>query len=53
MLQSFNQLFKFSKLLVVVLGPVSIAEHVSVEDVLSGRFAPYGRNIIIFTCLWS
>ena len=28
----FNQLFSFSKLLAVVLGPVSVEELVSVED---------------------
>ena len=36
----FNQLFSFSKLLVVVLGPVSVEELVSVKDAL---FAPVAR----------
>ena len=40
--QSFNQLFSFSKLLVVVLGPDSVEELVSVEDAPSARFARYG-----------
>ena len=40
--QVFNQLFfSFSKLLVVVLGPVSVEELVSVEDAPSARFALY------------
>ena len=34
--------FSFSKLLVVVLGPVSVEELVSVEDAPSDRFARYG-----------
>ena len=33
----FNQFFSFSKTLVVVLGPVSVEELVSVEDALSAR----------------
>ena len=40
--QTFNQLFSFSKLLVVVLGPVSVEELVSVEVAPSTRFARYG-----------
>ena len=32
MSQIFNHFFSFSKLLVVVLGPVSVGELVSVED---------------------
>ena len=40
--QIFKQLFSFSKLLVVVLGPVSVEELVSVEDAPSARFARYG-----------
>ena len=35
MRQIFNQLFSFSKLLVDVLGPVSVKEMVSVEDAVS------------------
>ena len=38
----FRQLFSFSKLLVVVLGPVSVEELVSVKDAPSARFARYG-----------
>ena len=38
----FNQLFFISKLLVAVLGPVSVEELVSVEDAPSARFARYG-----------
>ena len=41
MSQIFNQLFSFSKLLVVVLGPVSVEELVSVEDASFARFACY------------
>ena len=38
----FNQLFfSFSKLMVVVLGPVSVEKLVSVEDAPSTRFARY------------
>ena len=47
---SFNQLFSFSKLLVVVLGPVSVEELVSVEDALSACFARYGKKISILEC---
>ena len=42
MSQIFNHFFLFSKLLVVVLGPVSVEELVSVEDAPSARFALYG-----------
>ena len=38
----FNQLFSFLTLLVVVLGPVSVKELVSVEDASSARFVRYG-----------
>ena len=38
----FSQLFSFSKLLVVVLGSVSVEEPVNVEDAPSARFARYG-----------
>ena len=38
---NFNQLFSFLKLLVAVLGPVSVEEEVIVEDALSTRFARY------------
>ena len=48
---SFNQLFSFSKLVVVVLGPVSVEELVSVEDAPSARFACYGIKINILTCI--
>ena len=41
-MQIFKQLFSFSKLLVVVLGPISVEELVSVEDAPSARFARYG-----------
>ena len=34
--------FSFSKLLVVVLGPDSVEELVSIEDTHTARFAPYG-----------
>ena len=34
--------FSFSKLLVVVLGPVGVEQLVSVEDAPSARFACYG-----------
>ena len=44
--------FHFSKLLVVVLGLVSIKELVRVEDAPSNRFACYGIKINILTCLW-
>ena len=50
--QIFNQLFSFSKLLVVVLGPVSAEELVSVEDAASACFTRYGIKINILTCLW-
>ena len=50
--QVFNQLFSFSKLLVVVSGPVSVEELVSVKDAPSARFARYDIKINILTCLW-
>ena len=34
------------------LGPVSVEEQVSVENVPCARFARYGRKINILTCLW-
>ena len=37
-----NHFFLFSKLLVAVLGPVSVEELVSVENTPSARFAHYG-----------
>ena len=40
--QIFNQLFLFTKLLFVVLGPVSVDELVGVEDAPSACFARYG-----------
>ena len=40
--QIFNQHFSFSKLLVVVLGPFSVEELVSVEDAPSAVFAGFG-----------
>ena len=52
MMQIFNQFFSISKLLVVVLGPVSVEELVSVEDASSARFARYGMKVNILTCLW-
>ena len=52
MVQIFNQLFLFSKLLVFVLGQVNVEELVSVEDVPSARFARYRRKINILTYLW-
>ena len=45
--QIFTIFFSFSKLLVVVLGPVSVEELVSVEDAFSARFARYGIKINI------
>ena len=42
MSQIFNKLFSFSKLLVVVFGPVSVEELVNVEDAPSARFPSYG-----------
>ena len=42
----------FSKLLVVVLGPASVEELVSVEDTHSARFARYGIRTNVLTCLW-
>ena len=51
MVQIFYQFFSFSKLLVVVLGPVSIEGLVSVEDASSVRFARYGIKTNILTCL--
>ena len=47
-----NVFFLFSKLLVVVLGLVSIKYLVSIEDAPSVRFARYGIKINILTCLW-
>ena len=41
----FNQLF-FSKIVVVVLGSVSVEELASVEDATSARFALYGGRYI-------
>ena len=43
---SFNIFFSFSKLLVVVLGLVSVEELVSVEDAPSTRFACYRIKIL-------
>ena len=40
-----------TKLLVVVLGPVSVEELVNVEDAFSALFPRYGRKINILTCL--
>ena len=52
MVQIFNKLvFFFSKLLVVVLEPVSVQELFSVEDAPSARSIRYGRKINILTCL--
>ena len=48
----FYQLFSYAKLLVVVLGPVSLDELVSVEDARSTRFARYGIKINILACPW-
>ena len=39
---NFLKHFSFSKLLVVVFGPVSVEELVSVENASSSRFARYG-----------
>ena len=44
--------FPFSKLLVVVLGPLGVEELVSVEDAPCTCFARYGMKINILTCLW-
>ena len=41
-MQIVNQLFSFSKLLVVVLGPISVEELVSVGDAPSTCSARYG-----------
>ena len=39
----FNELFfSFSKLLVVVLGLVSVKDHVSIDDAPSARITRYG-----------
>ena len=51
MSQIFNQLFLISKLLVAVLGPVSVEEPVIVEDAASASFARYGMKIKILKCL--
>ena len=51
-MQIFNQLFSVSKLLAVVLEPVSVEELVIVEDELSARFARYGIKIKILASLW-
>ena len=51
-MQIFNQLFPFSKLLVVVLGPVSVKRLVSVEVAPSARLACYGMKINVLICLW-
>ena len=40
--QNLTNFFLFSKLLVFVLGPVSVEELDTVEDMLSTRFARYG-----------
>ena len=48
---SSNQLFSFSKLLVVVLGQVSVVGLVGVEDVPSARFSRYEKEIKILTFL--
>ena len=45
-------LFSFSKLLVVVLGPVSVEELVSVEDALSAQFAHYVMTLNILKRSW-
>ena len=50
-MQILNQLFSVSKLLIVVLGPVSVKELVSVEDAASARFSRYGIKINFLTCL--
>ena len=50
-MQIVNQLFSFSKLLVVVLGPISVEELVSVEDAPPDRFVRDGIKINILTCL--
>ena len=48
----FNYFFLFSELLVVVLGPVSVEELISVEDTSSARFARCRRKINIPLCSW-
>ena len=54
---NFNKFFSFSKLLVVVLGLVSVDKLVSVEELVSVEdtpyacFARYGKKINILTCL--
>ena len=40
-----------TKLLIVVLGPVSVVELISVEDALSVCCTCYERKINILTCL--
>ena len=51
-MQICNQFFfSFSKVLVVVLGSVSVEELVSVEDAPSTRFARYGFKTNILICL--
>ena len=52
MSQIFNNFFSFPKLLVDVLGPVSVEELVCIEDAPSARFTGYGMKINILTCLW-
>ena len=52
MLQIFNQLFSFSKLMVVVSEPVGVEELVSVEDAPFARFARFGIKLNILICLW-
>ena len=47
MMQILNQLFSFSKLLVVVLGLVNVEELVSVEDAPSACFTRYGIKLNI------
>ena len=42
----------FSKLLVVVLRPVSVEELVSVEDAPSARFASFDIKTNILACQW-
>ena len=42
MTQIFNNFFSFLNFLIVVLGPVSVEELVSVEDAPSASFARYG-----------
>ena len=53
-MQIFNQLcfiFKVTAWL-LFLGPVSVGELFFVEDAASARFARYGIEINILTCLW-